>query len=49
MLWRKAVFYSINLLIYDSNTSPINSIRPKGCGRIQGHLEVQGVLTDVTM
>lgn len=33
MLWRKAVFYSINLLIYDMNTSSINSVRLKGQGK----------------
>lgn len=27
----KSCFYSINLLIYDLNTNPINSVRPKGC------------------
>lgn len=35
MLGRKAVFCSINLLIYDLSISPINSIRPKGCRKIQ--------------
>lgn len=33
MLWRKAVFYSINLLIYGMNTSSINSVRLRGCGK----------------
>lgn len=49
MLWRKAVFYNIILLIYDLNTSPHKLCKAKRLRENTGHLEVRGFFTDLTM